>query len=334
MHSKLSTCYAAVMMLAAWSCNAEAAGKFKTIAPPRGNNTAAQAINAAGDIAGCYYDGKNALRSFLWIAGSGYTTFGVKGSTYFNVAGVNADDTVAGSFSDTNGTHGFVRTSDGTFVQVDVPGDNESTDISGINAGGAAAGIFFPVDGAAQGFVRSADGTFVTFQGDPKAVSTNAESINDKGAVAGGYADADGAVHFYLRSPKGKFTTYDVADSVTNGFVTGLNDQGDTIGRYIDSANVTHGFIRTTDGTVTAFDAPGAPLSTYPFGINAKGYVVGSYQTSDYVVHGFLRAPNGTITSFDHPDTQDTHAAAINDKGEIVGYYEDDSGLHGFFRKK
>jgi hypothetical protein len=144
MRSKGLTSCAAVMLLAIWSNDSQAAGKFKTINPPQGSNAAAQAINKVGDIAGVYYDGDNNIRSFIRIAGGSYTTFGFAGSTYFSVVGINDVDTVAGSFGNNEGTHGFIRTSNGTFTQVDVPGNNESTDIEGLNEGGASGLVIDP----------------------------------------------------------------------------------------------------------------------------------------------------------------------------------------------
>jgi probable HAF family extracellular repeat protein len=45
------------------------------------------------------------------------------------------------------------------------------------------------------------------------------------------------------------------------------------------------------------------------------------------------KLPDGSITTFDPKGSTDTTPTAINDKGEITGWYADASGqLHGFLR--
>jgi uncharacterized membrane protein len=72
----------------------------------------------------------------------------------------------------------------------------------------------------------------------------------------------------------------------------------------------------------TTLDVPGAgfPGFTTPLDVNDRGQVVGEYFTgADVGVdHGFLYDA-GSYTTIDVPGATGTGAAAINDKGEIVG---------------
>jgi uncharacterized membrane protein len=56
---------------------------------------------------------------------------------------------------------------------------------------------------------------------------------------------------------------------------------------------------------------------------------VGFYSDSSFKVHGFLLR-NGTFTTIDAPGATDSRASGINPQGDIVGFYSDNSGQHGF----
>ena len=52
-----------------------------------------------------------------------------------------------------------------------------------------------------------------------------------------------------------------------------------------------------------------------------------------YTGRGFLRENDGTVVTFDVPNSTATYATAMNDAGDITGYYLDASGnSHGFIR--
>jgi len=52
-----------------------------------------------------------------------------------------------------------------------------------------------------------------------------------------------------------------------------------------------------------------------------------------YTGRGFLRENDGTVVTFDVPNATATQATAMNDAGDITGYYLDASGnSHGFIR--
>jgi len=93
-----------------------------------------------------------------------------------------------------------------------------------------------------------------------------------------------------------------------------------------------------------SFDVPAAVNGTQPAGINDLGEITGAYFDSNGNSHGFVRKAGGEIVTFDAPHvgygTQagigyglGTIPTAINNKGDIVGYYTDAAGAyHGFVR--
>jgi uncharacterized membrane protein len=122
-----------------------------------------------------------------------------------------------------------------------------------------------------------------------------------------------------------------------------VNDRGETAGIYADKVGddgrvlpgSAHGFVKSRRGRVTSFDVPGA-AEVLVKGNNNRGQVVGEYAEAGAMpgpdglfpsgsVHGFIRQPNGRITTFDVPFPYLHDIGDINDRGQIVGYYDDPS---------
>jgi len=131
-------------------------------------------------------------------------------------------------------------------------------------------------------------------------------------------------------------------------FAFGVNASGAVTGAYSNQTGVGHGFVYA-NGTFTSFDAPNAGSSpqsgwfqgTTGIGIDTAGDVAGVYADSNSAYHGFFRsAANGTITALDDPNapttttSRGTFPIAINDNGQIAGFYTTGSGAsslyHGF----
>jgi probable HAF family extracellular repeat protein len=75
-----------------------------------------------------------------------------------------------------------------------------------------------------------------------------------------------------------------------------------------------------------AFEAPEPDVAIYPSGINDGGATTGEYIRSDGE-SGFVRNPEGQLTTFDVPGARATEASKINDGGQIVGRYSEDTRL-------
>jgi uncharacterized membrane protein len=134
--------------------------------------------------------------------------------------------------------------------------------------------------------------------GFPGATSSSTHfAINDRGQVAGIYADsvpgadgalAPGSIHGFVRSRRGKVVSFDVRGA-EELIVKGINNRGQVVGEYVDRGAV-----------------PG-PDGLFP----ARS------------VHGFIRQRNGRITVFDVRFPYLHDIGDINDRGQIVGYYDD-----------
>jgi len=159
----------------------------------------------------------------------------------------------------------------------------------------------------------------------PGGTRTRATGINDPGDIVGDYFDASGAQHAYLLS-QGTFTTIDPPGSIqTRGIA--INNRGVVGGTFLDSNKVRHSYL-LDQGNFTIFDFPGA-TATFLQGMSNQ-QVVGAYSDARGL-HGFLLS-DGNFTTIDFPGAVgQTVAGDINERGQIVGNYEDASGkLHGF----
>ena len=122
------------------------------------------------------------------------------------------------------------------------------------------------------------------------------------------------------------FQNIDVPGS-TSTSVGGINNLGQVAGFFHDSSGAVHGYVQ--DGAdIRVFDFPNAH-KTFGEVINNAGMVAGAY--SDGVqFHGFT-LKEGVFTAIDFPGAIFTDIVDLNDRGDLVGVWEDPSfGLHGF----
>jgi len=168
----------------------------------------------------------------------------------------------------------------------------------------------------------------------PGATET-AVNGNSNTAVVGQFDDANGTHGFILR--KGTFTTVDIPKA-SNTRLNGINAAGSFTGTYDDpSAGRQFAFV-WRNGVFTRLDPAGSIHSQGGF-LNAQGEVVGGYKVPGGT-DGRRRAffwRNGVFTTIDpFPNpTVGPVAFGINDKGQIVGTYQDaDSHRHGFLLSK
>src|SRR5437899_8917343 len=83
--------------------------------------------------------------------------------------------------------------------------------------------------------------------------------------------------------------------------------------------------------TYTTLDDPSAVgANTFAYGINDTDQIVGVYPDASNKGHGFLYS-GGIYTTLDDPSaTNGTFVRGINAAGQIVGYYNNNTGTHGF----
>lgn len=122
---------------------------------------------------------------------------------------------------------------------------------------------------------------------------------------------------------------------------SGINDSGQIVGYYNDASGVRHGFLLSA-GTYTTIDCP-SPYTAQSIanGVNSAGQIVGTCSAPGGVngVYGTTRSflLSGSVLTFlpDAPGSYNgasTFAQAINDTGQIVGWYADGClcDSHGF----
>jgi uncharacterized membrane protein len=247
-------------------------------------------------IIGWYGDASGVTHGFFRARDGSITSFDappggfILGSFYIPGGpppSVNPAGAITGTYFDASFVeHGFLRTRDGTFTTIDLPGAF-FTEALAINPAGVIVGDFCNAVTCFQGFLRTPDGTFTVIN----ANAGIAGGINPAGAIIGGAADGSGA---FLRSPDGTFTTFN-PPGATAGFTEALaiNAPGAITGYYCDGsvgALRCHGFVRAPDGSFATFDPPGSTF-TAAFAINAGGVITGGFSDASGAVHGFLRIP-------------------------------------------
>jgi probable HAF family extracellular repeat protein len=150
------------------------------------------------------------------------------------------------------------------------------------------------------------------------------------------------AVAFIYR--KGKYRPLDGVPGAPLTAHVGLNNRGQVVGAHpVDESTLSRGFVRNRWGDYEGFDAaPGAPdRVTTPFDISDRGAIAGAYAVGSaaapesVVFHGFLRKPSGAVITVDVPGASATGAFGINNRGAVVGTYEDSRGKgHGFLLRR
>jgi uncharacterized membrane protein len=178
----------------------------------------------------------------------------------------------------------------------------------------------FPIQALATSFSVSAIDP-------PVSVSTFVYAINDSGMIVGSYSDPSQIVvqdSGCSRPPcvhrsgghgfsyvNGTFTTIDHPGAEYNS-VRGVNNLGQMVGNYGGDSD-SHGFLFSGGSFTTIPNVSGAD------GINDAGDIVGTI-VSDHLIQGYV-LHKGIMTLLYVPGGIGTRAFAINNLGDIVGYY-------------
>jgi uncharacterized membrane protein len=271
---------------------------FATIDVAGATSTVALDINGAGDIVGSYV-AAGRTRGYLLERTGLLFLIDYPGAVFTRAAGINARRDIVGTYrlpaDPASARHGFLL-SEGQFTTIDPPGA-VFTNPLGINERGDIVGRYCvttpcqPESPGVRGFLLS-DGEFATIEV-PGARGTNAWKINARGDIVGGYTGADGLRHVFLMDGHTRsFATVDVPGVVDTGNDNGgINSRRDIVAVHCDTA-----------------PCRGASLDA----------------------HGFLLS-RGLVTTVDAPGAVATNAFGINERGDVVGVYEDAAGLHGFW---
>jgi uncharacterized membrane protein len=247
---------------------------------------------------------------------------GPKGSTYEEFFGINDRIEIVGY---AGGVGPFEFHPGNPYEIKRYPG-SVNTELTSLNNGDAIAGWYEDAGGKIYGLTEwqgiwtkyslsRAGGRAVRFLG-----------INDSGDIVGYYENRQGvdrAFAFYAGSgfrAKFRFSAGSVASAI--------NDRGQIVGWETVANGATQGWL-LEGKRFTNLAYPGA-VSTQPSGINESDEIVGSFEDASGNTHGFiltqpLKAPHWQ--EFDEPKASgETILAGINDRGDLVGYYQNGSG--------
>jgi hypothetical protein len=272
------------------------------------NGTYPMAINSRGAVTGTYQGMDEVLHGFLREPNGSYVQIDVAepGTAAFQgtwPTSINDKGDVAGFYFDGNGTHGFVRSRNGTITTFNNPNAANGTYVAleqGLNDDGAIVGWYFDANFVAYGYVREPDGTFKTVEPDASSPGTLVGGINNSGASTGYYADTTGLFYSFLRKKDGTTTVFQASggDAVEGVVAFTLNCGDEITGVTVDSNNANHGFVRFANGKIKTFDAAspntgtGSNQGTRPTTINDAGEIIGYYVDENNVSHGFIRYPS------------------------------------------
>lgn len=279
--------------------------------------------------------------AFAWPAVAANITTGldVAGSQQTEIYKINDDGDMAGTFVDSAGRHGFLRTG-GVDLTLDVAGAawTMATGLTNRDANGRLTVVGQHWSGnKLQGFFAEYDPSGgadpFTYTLTPAAVRVHTMpwDINDRQVIVGCTHSAGEADMLPWLLVGGSILT--AADQ--SSMYTGINGGGEITGFWYEPSLIEGRSFILKGQTTEWFRAFANARHTRSYDINDSGDTVGFFfgQPGNPGMHGFVRLANGTTTSFDVPGAVMTHAYGINNRGVIVGAYRDSSGAwHGFRR--
>jgi hypothetical protein len=184
--------------------------------------------------------------------------------------------------------------------------------------------------------------TFQTINNPADTTFNQLLGIDTAGAIAGYFGS--GAVGHpnqgYERTVKGTFVPSNFPGS-TQTQTTGINNNGYTVGFYsptnLGGGDANYGWVHHTTGSWTAVFDPLTPKTGVPvnqlLGINSSNIAVGFFVNAAGNSRGYTyNTATGAFSSpINAPAGVSTTATAINDLGDIAGFYVDSAGkTHGF----
>jgi probable HAF family extracellular repeat protein len=181
-------------------------------------------------------------------------------------------------------------------------------------------GTYYPNSGGVMGFLYEG-GKYTDIPGPQGSLGSLAQGINDNGDIVGQFDDTKGT-HGFLLS-KGKYTTLDVPGNFGGTIATGINDKGFIVVYWGDTkSSIESSIYNPKTKKFKKVNVPGGTL-TAAWDIDNAGDVV--YEWIGDAVHAAL-LHGGHYYKFDYPKGFGTRAVGINDRGMLVGAYQETSG--------
>lgn len=192
-------------------------------------------------------------------------------------------------------------------------GIGENDYATGINSSGQTTGYW--AKAVPKAFIRNADGTLIKTAG-----PNGATAINAGGEIIGLVGK-----RAWYRTPDGVQTKFFFGVGITTA--DSLNDAGFIAGTYLYNHN---GGAYLADPTLKTQWVPfpvdkGTDGISTAGGVNNLNQLAGSFDGSQngvYAMHGYLHDfQKAVFTQLDYPGATETRATAVNDAGEVVGYW-------------
>ena len=161
----------------------------------------------------------------------------------------------------------------------------------------------------------------------PGSAQTQVIGINNHGDTVGFYIDKKGVTHgFYQTHATNKWKTVDVPGTGFNQLL-GVDDHGIAAGYYqFGKAGIFQPFTYLAGGAFHLPPIPNAQMTD----INNAGDSTGFQMLSGSKARAFVVEGSG-IRYFQYPGSTFTQALGLNNRGMVVGTYNDKSGTaHGF----
>lgn len=257
-----------------------------------------------------------------------FTTINFPGASLTSVFGLNDHGQFVGIFRAPRAPHAIRF--DGKSLGIIDPdgflGQHRSFALA-TNNQGDAVGAYFDADGTSHGYVYSHG--VVTPMDFPGATLTQTFGINDHGVMIGIYEIGSGPIHgFTFRD--GVYNQLDFPGAVDT-FPLSINNQEAIVGSWDSGADpLGHGFVHSAAGEFTSVDVPGAaPASSEFISINDHGQILGSYFDGAGKFNNFVLT-DGIYQPVVVPNATFASVQTLNNRGQIVGYFDDAQGRHGF----
>jgi hypothetical protein len=281
------------------------AARFRTIDFPGASQTFINGVTDAGELVGTYQTNAGA-QGFIEL-GRHLTTFNYTGTTGVTFpSSINDQGTTVGSYTDPAlSNHGWIRSADGDFSQLDDPtaasGPGLGTFAVAITDAGVVVGYYLDANDVAHGFIDSPGSGFTTVDapgaGTGRGEGTNLNAINGAGVIVGTVIDANGVAHGLVDS-HGSFFDFDAPDAGTvapeGTTATGITRDGvvSAFTVFVASGMFENGGWLLSGLQFSPLDDPVAVTGTAPLGINQRGNeACGTYFDAAGNAHGFVAMP-------------------------------------------
>ncbi|HEY4115879.1 MAG TPA: hypothetical protein VGM17_17620 [Rhizomicrobium sp.] len=222
----------------------------------------------------------------------------------------------------------------GTLVPVAPVQGSNWVEIFGINNDNVIVGTYADANGHDHGFTGTIAGSYTTFDYGHGTGGTEARSISDDGYISG-YVTSDGFhyLYEYLRKPNGKYDIVKNDGVPLAGVAQGITHGHTSVGEYWDDPYFTtaHGYVAKNGKMVASVDLPFETSQTKPRGINKSHVIAGYFLNSNGENEGFIQQNGVTqVIAYPDPSAINTYVEGLNDKGVVVGSWDDGSSTYGF----